>query len=232
MTGLIERIATYFEPYSHCLCITGSGGKTTLLIALAREYAQRGKRVLISTTTKLESPHTRDYGCDSVFLDNSILTYQPVQGERVFYAHPYQQKACAPPQSELELLLQSYDVMLLEADGARRMMLKMHGERDPVIPAFASATIAVVGLSAWGKPMCEVCFGWKGEDQMFDQSVLETLLHHPQGILKGATGPTLILLNQAELLADTTLDAIGDVLKGKPHLIGFLQTDTIHEGII
>ena len=81
MEHLLEEIQLYFSDSSRCLALTGSGGKTTSMILLARHYAEEGKRVLVSTTTKLQLPKEREYGCDTYFLNDTVLSHHPAQGE-------------------------------------------------------------------------------------------------------------------------------------------------------
>ena len=201
MEHLLEEIQLYFSDSSRCLALTGSGGKTTSMILLARHYAEKGKRVLVSTTTKLQLPKERDYGCDTYFLNDTVLSHHPAQGERVFYSH-LAHKAVAPPLEHLQALLDRYDVMLLEADGAMNLGLKIHEERDPVVPSFVTGTLAIVSMGLLGKPFKENCLGSERYPLEFAEKrvCLDTyrkLLAHKQGILKRARGKSLILCNQS-----------------------------------
>lgn len=51
-------------------------------------------------------------------------------------------------EEKLEELRGLADVLLIEADGAKRLPLKVPGEREPVIPEFAEMVIGVVGVDA------------------------------------------------------------------------------------
>ena len=201
MEHLLEEIEQYFSDSHRCLALSGSGGKTTAMVKLANHYAEKGMRVLLSTTTKLMLPKDREYGCDTYFLDDRILSYHPVKGERVFYAH-VTHKAVAPPLENLERLLDIYDVVLLEADGAMNRGLKLHEDRDPVIPSFVSGTIAMVALSLVGKPFGENCFGSEHYLKEFSEETItlatyRKLFEHKEGILKRVQGKTLALCNQS-----------------------------------
>ena len=48
--------ALQIPPSARCICAVGAGGKTSLLYELAEEYRQEGKRVLLTTTTKMYLP--------------------------------------------------------------------------------------------------------------------------------------------------------------------------------
>jgi probable selenium-dependent hydroxylase accessory protein YqeC len=204
MHQLLPQILETLAGQESCIALTGGGGKTTCLIQLASLYAKMGKRVLISTTTKLLLPDVVDYGCDSYFFDDAIFKHSPNEGERVFYALRGK-KALAPPEEHLKQLLNSYDVLLLEADGSRHLGLKLHNDKDPVVPSFVTATIAIASFSTLGKDFSKNCFGYELYNKEFPEQVVDLLtfkklLLHPEGITKCITGKGLVLFNQATLL--------------------------------
>jgi len=201
MEQLLDELELYFSASPHCLALTGSGGKTTCMIQLAKHYAEKGMRVLVSTTTKLLLPKDHEYGCDTYFLDDKALSYHPAKGERVFYSH-VTHKAVAPPLQNLETLLGRYDVLLLEADGSMNLGLKLHQERDPVVPSFVTGTLALVSMSLLGKPFTDNCFGSEYYQEDFPEETVSLstyirLLEHKEGILKRVRGRSLVLCNQS-----------------------------------
>lgn len=228
MATLLGALCAYIDDAYRCISITGSGGKTTAMIELAGYYARQGKRVLVSTTTKLELPAHRAYGCDTYFTDDRILGYRAERAERVFYAGVQAEKAIAPPLAHLRALMKTYDVLLLEADGARHMPLKLHTDFDPVVVDFTTTTLIVVGMSGWGQALGECCFGWNRDEQgVADDEAYLTLLHHERGFLKGAVGKTLILCNQAENTSEKTMHTLSGSLNTIPMFFGSLQTNTL-----
>lgn len=228
MASLLAALSTYIDEDHQCISITGSGGKTTVLIALASLYAQIGKRVLVSTTTKLELPSQRDYGCDTYFSDERIHRYKPLAGQRVFYALEGKEKAFAPPLIELQSLTTTYDVMLLEADGAQHKPLKLHSKRDPVVVDFTTTTLAVVGMSGWGHLLSRCCFGWdEDSNRIADDDAYLELLTHPQGVLKAAVGKTMVLCNQAEPTRLETMYRLASNFDQAPLFFGSVQTDRL-----
>ncbi len=203
MEHLLEKLSLYFSPAKRCLALTGSGGKTTAMVLLARHYSHKDLRVLVSTTTKLLLPKDREYGCDTYFLDDRALSYNPSKGERVFYTH-VAHKCIAPPLENLEALLDRYDVVILEADGSMNLGLKLHQERDPVIPPFVTGTLALVAMGLIGKPFSDHCFGSEHYLPDFSEETVtlktySKLLEHKQGILKRVRGKTLVLCNQSRI---------------------------------
>lgn len=230
MPALLPALKTLFSHSETCICITGSGGKTTALIGLARLFALEGKRVLVSTTTKLQLPSQRAYGCDRYFFDDEVLTYAPHQGERVFYALKGEEKALSPDVKTLHQLAEHYDVLLLEADGARGCELKLHTERDPVIPSFSTATLAIASVGALGKPLSKACFGWdEGDDQPVTAETLSFLLSHPQGICKGMQGTAVVLLNQADVLTKQQRKDLQNLECRHTLILGSLAKNILYE---
>jgi probable selenium-dependent hydroxylase accessory protein YqeC len=233
MHRLLSSIVSHFYGNETCIAITGSGGKTTSMIALAALYAKTGQSVLVTTTTKLMMPEKIDYGCDTLFFDDEVLSYRPHPGERVLYGLAGE-KLLSPPVEHLRKLSAAYDVMLVEADGSRQMGLKIHSDRDPVVPSFATATLAVASFATMGKPLEDQLFNVESYEDDFPQAsvdlhTFDSLLRHPQGILKGARGRKLVLFNQVEpekLSLCRELSQMSD--PAVPLFFGSLLLDTLY----
>ncbi len=227
--------------------ITGSGGKTSLMIAMARHARAIGQSVLITTTTKLGSPMLIDYGADFIFMEGmgetgsnitagqtnapkpssvsklhiaskphidskppiastpspaSISTFAPGQASVTFLASRYsEEKASAPNLELLRSWIPGFDLVLIEADGARHRNLKFHQACDPVVIPQTTTTIALAGLGSWNQTACEDnFFNVPGElkGRVIDESLLEWLMKSPEGLLKGAAGKTMLLLTQTD----------------------------------
>lgn len=226
MKSLLASIIEYIGQAKRCIAIVGSGGKTSLMVALAAAYAKGGERVLLSTTTKLQKPGARSYGCDRYYYDDAILETVAHPGERIFYALDGEEKALAPPIERLARLTERFSVTLLEADGARAMDLKLHSERDPVIPPFTTATIAVLSLAALGKPAATVCFGCD-EHSIVDGAWLASYIRSPQGPMKGWMGRSLLLCNQSERVDEQQIRTVRAACEGLPILFGSVALDTV-----
>ena len=132
--------------------VIGGGGKTTLLQVLARELSARGT-VLLATSTHIRPMPGMPLLTRATEADiRTTLQRAPCAcvGERAAEG-----KLTAPRLLFCALQALADDV-LVEADGARRLPLKAHQPGEPVIPDCANQTIAVVGLSALGRPIREV----------------------------------------------------------------------------
>lgn len=170
------------------ICITGGGGKTSLMQLLAEEYKSKGLKVLMTTTTKVQSPLVYNWKCDQVFTNEiEVSSFTPNSPCSVLFAQPCKnpEKLSAPDYSILKKLTERYDVVICEADGSKQQPIKWHTEKDPVVPDFCTYTIAVMG--SWGKT-----------------ESYQDYVDSPQGLLKGSIKEKrCVLINGCE---NITLD--------------------------
>ena len=182
---LYSEIAKKIKDNKALIAITGGGGKTTLMENLALYLKSKGLSVLITTTTKVESPIYHDYKVDYVYSDESVLSHDVKKQESVFYANKsYDTKKWISPRLEVIIALSKlYDVVLYEADGSRSLPLKIHTERDPVVLNSSDIVIGVMGVWALGHKAYEMCFG-DGSGRIIDKSYLDEYLCSEEGLSK------------------------------------------------
>jgi len=121
------------------VAFVGAGGKTTLMLALGRNLAAVGRRVLFTTTTRVGA--------------------RQVSGVRGFWFERRQGgKLVGPPPEAVDRAWATgaHDVVLVEADGARGMLAKAPAPYEPVIPALATVVVAVIAADALARPIDEV----------------------------------------------------------------------------
>lgn len=130
--------------------VIGSGGKTSLLAALARELS--GTVVLTTTTHILPFA-----GVPLVTSANADDVRAALAGSRVVCVGSQAEKngKLVAPELGIEQLASLADYVLVEADGAHRLPLKAHAPWEPVIPACSGRTILVLGASGLGRPVRE-----------------------------------------------------------------------------
>ena len=189
----------YLQEKGNVVSITGAGGKTTFLIEFSKYLKSHKKSVLITTTTKIQSPSRLDFDVDHVFLNSSdIMKYEPGKGESVYFAIPMDDRKCSSPDiKDLEALSRRYDVTLIEADGARYLPLKLHTARDPVVIEGTTLTVAIIGATGLGRKISEVCFG-SDESGVCDIGFVQRLMDSPEGVLKGVKGQGVVVVNQCD----------------------------------
>ena len=71
------------------------------------------------------------------------------------------------PQAILDEVFSFADVVLVEADGSKRMPLKMPRQGEPVLPETCDFLVTVAGLSALGQPWEQVCHRFALVSSMF-----------------------------------------------------------------
>lgn len=133
--------------------VIGSGGKTTLLRVLGEELAERGCRVILTTTTKIfPFPGVKTLTA----LTEAELAAALAENRLVCAGAPFGDTGkLTVPELPMEHMAQLADYVLVEADGSARLPLKAHEAHEPAIPAGANQTICVVGLSGFGKAIRE-----------------------------------------------------------------------------
>ena len=164
-----------------------------------------GKKVLMTTTTKIMSPYKHDYKADKIFSDDAVLSFIPNCPCSVIYALEDKEtcKWSCPPVENFDVLISRYDVIICEADGSRGLPLKIHTDRDPVVPAFTTYTISVMGLWGIGREAKDVVFG-DDRSVIVDEPYLRWYLKDPEGLLKGSLpGHRAVVFNGAERFTDT-----------------------------
>lgn len=115
----------------------GSGGKTTLIGTLAHEARERGLRVILATTTHF-FPFSGIETVSGNRLEDVDRTLE--RAGIACVAAPASGKAGAegklgPSPLSLDVLAAAADLVLVEADGSKRLPLKAHAEHEPVVPS-------------------------------------------------------------------------------------------------
>lgn len=126
------------------VALCGAGGKTTLMLTLAREMAAAGERVLVTTTTKIAAAEVEGPWPPNIAISHAGKS-------------PDGHKLAGHPPEHIDELKHSgrFDRLLVEADGSRRRSLKMPAAHEPVIPSTTDAVIVVAGLSGLGRPLSD-----------------------------------------------------------------------------
>lgn len=143
------------------VAFVGAGGKTSALFRLAAELRTEGWRVLVTTTTHMARAEARraplavplgvnvthDIIRDWLNQHGLVFLYSAddLAGQKVIGLHP----------DMIAGLVDSVnsDVLLIEADGARRLPLKAPYDHEPVIPPDTSLVVPVAGIDALGQPL-------------------------------------------------------------------------------
>ena len=206
MTGTAEqKITDCILPEKGVVSFVGGGGKTSLLFRFADELSGMGYRVIVSTSTHMFKPehvpvmNGFDRRTAAALLDG---------GNIVCIGKPAENGKITSPDEDFSLISRSCDYLLIEADGAKRMPLKIPASHEPVIPACTGHVIAVMGLDACGKTLEECLFRYElaqsilsaGPGDRIAPGHFKTLAESPQALRKNVL-PGMrysVILNKAD----------------------------------
>lgn len=151
----MEKVSLYeFCQGIKTIALVGAGGKTTTLFSLAKQFAESGRRVLVYTTTHMMIPTVPHQTAQE-----AKLCWET--GQFAVIGSPDDRTGkIGPPSEQLRRELgRCAEVILVEADGSRRLPVKAPRMREPVLPEGTDLVLCVMGLSALGKPLERCCFG-------------------------------------------------------------------------
>nr|WP_294493413.1 selenium cofactor biosynthesis protein YqeC [uncultured Mediterraneibacter sp.] len=148
------------------ISVVGAGGKTTMLRRLADEYMQTGTPVFVTTTTHIMNedrpwfvPGTSEEKIREVLQKyGQVWAGMPAPGRKLGIL----------PESLLKTISRWKIPILIEADGARRLPVKVPSGYEPVIRPDTTHVLSVYGLDGVGKRI---------EDAVFRPELAEALLN-------------------------------------------------------
>lgn len=164
------------------VALVGAGGKTSTMFRLADELVQQGWRVVTTTTTRVAqdelsfAPQQVGFG-HGMYLPKS-LPEQLSLHRHVFVftkTEPDHKVRGVRPAWLDENLAQApfLDVVIVEADGSRRLPMKAPLPHEPVIPSSASIVVPVISMEALGQPLDEA--------HIYGAEIVHRLTGHPLG---------------------------------------------------
>lgn len=196
-----------FPERDRVIAVVGGGGKTSLIFRLAEELTSSGKKVIITTTTHMAydpgHPFAEDGDCGKIRQNLEKYNYTVTA-----CLDRSKGKTGCLPENILYGLKDMADILLIEADGAKRLPLKIPGEWEPVIPEFTDLVIGVTGMDAVGQPIRRIChrpeltarFLSKSVDENVSAEDVVRIASSEQGMQKYVSGRRYrVFLNKAEL---------------------------------
>ena len=189
------------------LSVVGGGGKTSLIFRIMEELTAVGKKVLITTTTHMAYEPDRPFAEDGDMI--SIKQNLEECGYTIAASLDREiRKIGALSEEKLKEIKVLADVMLIEADGAKRYPLKVPASWEPVIWGQTDLVIAVAGMDAAGKPIQEVChrpenvadfLGKEAEEKVAEEDIVRVVLS-TEALKKCVYGREYrVLLNKADI---------------------------------
>lgn len=159
------RLADYIAgPDARIIALVGAGGKTSLAYALARELTNDGEFIAFTKTTNVTAntfrrdaqlivePDAEDMRRE---LRRARQSGQRLVGLATGYIRADLLRGLSPSEVTDLIGAGTVDRMIVEADGARRRVIKAPSEREPNLPADTDTLVAVVSADAMGRPLDE-----------------------------------------------------------------------------
>lgn len=200
---LLNPLTKNIDSHTTLISLCGAGGKTSTLFWLAEYFYQQGKRVLITTTTRMFLPapsHYRELIIETDPVRQLTRCQALPDGPTLvaLFSHLDERtgKVAGPDLRQIDLLKgqQRFDLILVEADGAHHKLLKVPALHEPCIPHQSDWVIALLGgamvganaepaqIHRWAElqALCGIAAG-----EPLDWALFDRLLSHPEGVFKG-----------------------------------------------
>jgi len=226
------------------VAIVGAGGKTTTMYTLAGELAQRGKRVITTTTTQIFYPEPGETDALIVAADTPIL----LQNIRAAWQHQQRitvagtflrtdKLAGLQPEQPYELLMKSgADAVIVEADGARHRMIKAPAEHEPVVPLQTNVALLMLSAEAFNQPLsAEIAHRPEhiarvtgiSQGDILSPAVIAKLMTSEQGALKHIpkTSSVYLLITHASIFQKETIRELASLVLSSSRLTGVLSSE-------
>ena len=223
----MRKLAEVLEIHKGVTAFVGGGGKTSTIYELAQELSTQGFRVIVTTTTKMYIPKP-----DQV---QALLLNPTVDKIKEAFQHfdcigigggVQESKIVGITQEELEKMKEVADYVLVEADGAKCLPIKIPGSHEPVIPIGVDYVVAVVGMSGMGQKLEDCCFRKEEAMTLLDVDEVHTInkddlvkiIISSNGLRKDVENRRFaVLLNQMDVIKDKNIGTYiaSEVLKNK-----------------
>ena len=211
------------------ISIVGAGGKSTVLFSLGRELAEIGARVILTTTTKMAREQVTEPACWSV--DPVDVEQCLAKGSPVFVALltvPGKVTGPTPEGTDRLFVETTADFVIVEADGARSMLVKAPAGHEPVVPGTSTLVIVVAAIDAVWRPIRDVAhrpdrvagLAEVSEDGVLTVADLASVLLHPEGGLKAIPESARIAIVITRVTAATEQSAadLTELLSAHPRI--------------
>ena len=222
--GRIKKTTTIKEALDihpgDVISLTGGGGKTSLMFAMAKELIVPGRLIITTCTTKMFPPSHSD--SPNLFISNKeeeIFNHIHLYGKTVEHICLAREKDHSSgklrglhPGVILRLSeLDPVTYIIVEADGSAQRSLKAPDIRfEPVIPRNSTLIVPVVGIDALGKKLeegvvfrSEIASRVTGTDLggVVTLDTIATLMTHPSGLTHGSPVKARIIpfINKTDL---------------------------------
>lgn len=188
------------------ISIIGSGGKTSLMFYLAKEAVKQGMRVLVTTSTRIFVPTAQQYD-KADFTGNGFPVPMSLAGIYVCGEFAENGKMKGLSAELLKKQYEHFDLVLIEADGAKEKPIKAWANHEPVIYDFTTHTIGVISADVLDEPLNEELIHrfelfqknfCDAGDTYLAEKHFRRIIEQDNGILNKAVGKKFIFFNKVE----------------------------------
>ena len=148
------------------ISFVGAGGKSSLIEAMAAWGTKQGKKVLVTTTTHICRPEPEKLAQTADDLERIWSAGDWAVIGDVEMKQP--QKLKMPDPGWMAQAMALADLVLIEADGSKRLPCKVPAAHEPVILPETEVVTAVLGLSALEQPLKECCFRLEEAEKLLE----------------------------------------------------------------
>jgi len=227
--------------------IVGTSGKTTLLYQLGKELKKQ-YNVLLTTSTKIIRPSEENYDyiytCMEDYMSNKIKVKNgiTVLSKNI---NTDNQKLLGIDDNELEMVINNYDIAVIEADGSRKLPLKGWKKHEPPILLRTNKTIGVFPIDVLGKNVSsDIIYGYEefkcfvNNKDKIDNEVVGKICSDKNGIFKNSKGKLYFYINKVDTDEDLNdafklTEYLKNLIVGNPFCfkicIGSLKTGVFYE---
>ncbi|MBP1925771.1 putative selenium-dependent hydroxylase accessory protein YqeC [Sedimentibacter acidaminivorans] len=192
------------------ISIVGSGGKTTLMFELAKELKTQYK-VLVTTSTKIYEPSCNNFD----YLYTNIEQYTKSK-----YSHKQEENSVTVISKDIDLsknkligindecfdlVINDFDIVLVESDGSRNLPLKGWKEHEPSILLKTNKTVGVIPIDMMNKKINkEYIYGFEeftkivGDTDCLDKQAIGKICSSELGIFKNSRGKLYLYINKTD----------------------------------
>ena len=205
--------------------IVGAGGKTTLMFKLANELKDKGK-VLVTTTTKIYKPNENEVD----YLSIGKEEYEFIKNNKDYGIYAYgedinkEHKLIGIEPNLVDDLKNTFDYILIEADGSKRKDLKAWNENEPIICSVNNKYIGVLSLNTIDieinnnnihriEEFLTLTNSNIGEKASLD--ILIEIIFNKKGLFKRSVGENILFLNKVENIKEEILNLFLDKIINK-----------------
>ncbi|MGD9637543.1 MAG: selenium cofactor biosynthesis protein YqeC [Alphaproteobacteria bacterium] len=204
-------------PPKTVISLVGAGGKTSALFKLG-EYFKNQYKIALTTTTHIYDPQNEKNRCfDTVISNFDINIIKDLKNDEkdivvLGAGKTKDDKLKGLKFDEIEALKEVFDLIIVEADGAKKKALKAPDAHEPAVPPSSNIVIGVIGINVLGKSLNQEnvhrpeIFSKITNCQLNNAITLDhiiTLINHKEGLFKNCPKDAvkIVFCNQSEGLS-------------------------------